>query len=147
MKDAFKCCFCLDTVHHPVVMCHQTHMACFDCLLEQLRLAADVPTCAMCRSAHSLRFDRLVTDIVPYKKRKRPSRRYEVFLQLLDLKKKSRYRPFNRTIRKFAKAAQSDEIVEQMSQDIQNIVQARISSARLKKQAVYDAKLYAHISI
>jgi len=147
MKDAFKCCFCLDTVHHPIVMCHQTHMACFDCLLEQLRLAEDTPTCAMCRSSLNLRFDRFVSDIVPTKKRKRPSRHYQVFLQLLDLKKKSKYRTFNRTLRKFAKAAQSEEIVEQMSQDIQNIVDARSSAKRLKKQAVYDANLYAHTSI
>jgi len=84
---------------------------------------------------------------VPTKKRKRPSRHYQVFLQLLDLKKKSKYRTFNRTLRKFAKAAQSEEIVEQMSQDIQNIVDARSSAKRLKKQAVYDANLYAHTSI
>lgn len=147
MQDAFKCCFCLDTVHHPVIMCHQTHVGCFDCLVEQLRLADDVPKCAMCRGPQNLRFDRLVTDIAPSKKRKRASRRYEVFQQLLDLKKKSKYKTFNRTLRKFAKATETDDIVEQMSQDITNIINGRLSAARLKEQRVYDANLYSSMSI
>ena len=147
MQDAFKCCFCLCTVHHPIVMCHQTHMGCFDCLIEQIRVSENVPTCALCRGPQNLRFDRLVTEMAPTKKRKRNSRRYEVFLQLLELKKKSKYKTFNRTLRKFAKAALTDEVVEQMSQDITNIVNGRISAARLKEQHVYDANMYVGRSI
>jgi len=129
-------------------MCHQTHMACFDCLMEQLRLAESNPSCAMCRGPHNMRFDRLVAEIVPMgQKRKRCSRRYEVFLQLLELKKKCKFKMFNRTLRKFAKAAQTDACVEQMSEDITNIIRARASAARLKEQRVFDANLYSHVSI
>jgi len=85
--------------------------------------------------------------MAPTKKRKRNSRRHEVFLQLLELKKKSKYKTFNRTLRKFAKAALTDEVVEQMSQDITNIINGRISASRLKEQHVYDANMYVGRSI
>lgn len=148
MKDAFHCCFCLDTVQHPVIMCDQTHMGCFDCLLEHLRLAENTPLCAMCRSPPNMRFDRFISEIVPTtKKRKRCSRRYEVFLQLLELKKKCKYKTFNRTLKKFAKAVRTDACVEQMSEDISNIVRARVSAVRLKEQRVFDHNLYTNMSI
>lgn len=143
----FKCCFCLSTVQHPIVMCHQTHLGCFDCVVEQVRLAENQPKCALCRGVLNLRFDRLVSDMAPKKKRKRNSRRFEVFLQLLELKKKSKFKTFNRTLRKFAKAAETDAVVEQMSVDIANVIRGRVSAARLKSQRIYDANMYVGASI
>lgn len=143
----FKCCFCLETTHQPLVMCHQTHVGCFECVCEQLRQSAARPVCAMCRSPLNLRFDRLITELVPCKKRKRTTRTYEVFLQLLELKQKSKYKTFNRSLKKFADATTTEDAAEQMSKDITNIIAARDSARRLKEQCVFNAQLYTHLTI
>ncbi len=146
-KKMFKCCFCLETTHQPLVMCHQSHVGCFECVCELLRQSVERPTCAMCRSPLNLRFDRLITELAPCKKRKRTTRRYEVFLQLLELKHKSKYKTFNRSLKKFAAATETEAAAEQMSKDIANIIAARDSSRRLKEQGVFNAQLYAHLTI
>lgn len=143
----FKCCFCLETTHQPIVMCQQTHVGCFECVCEQLRKSVERPTCAMCRSPLNLRFDRLITEIVPCKKRKRTTRRYEVFLQLLELKHKPKYKTFNRSLKKFSAATPTEATAEQMSKDIANIIAARDSAKRLKELGVFNAQLYAHLTI
>ena len=143
----FKCCFCLETTHQPIVMCHQTHVGCFECVCELLRQSVERPTCAMCRSPLNLRFDRLITELVPCKKRKRTTRRYEVFLQLLELKHKSKYKTFNRSLKKFAVATATEATAEQMSVDIANIIAARDSAKRLKELGVFNAHLYANLTI
>ena len=146
-QKMFKCCFCLETTHQPIVMCQQTHVGCFECVCEQLRKSTERPTCALCRGPLNLRFDRLITEIVPCKKRKRTTRRYEVFLQLLDLKHKTKYKTFNRSLKKFAVATATEAAAEQMSKDIANIIAARDSAKRLKEQCVFNAQLYAHLTI
>jgi hypothetical protein len=146
-KKMFKCCFCLETTHQPIVMCEQTHVGCFECVCEQLRKTVERPPCAMCRSPLSLRFDRLITEIAPCKKRKRTTCRYEVFMQLLELKQKSKYKVFNRSLKKFAMATEAEATAEQMSKDIANIKLARDSARRLKEQGVFNAQLYAHLTI
>ena len=146
-QKMFKCCFCLETTHQPIVMCHQTHVGCFECVCELLRQSVERPTCAMCRSPLNLRFDRLITELVPCKKRKRTTRRYEVFLQLLELKDKSKYKTFNRSLKKFAVATAIDSDTEQMSKDIANIIAARASAKRLKEQNVFNAQMYAYLTI
>tara|TARA_B110001450_G_C17615653_1_gene479153 strand:- start:174 stop:386 length:213 start_codon:yes stop_codon:yes gene_type:complete len=70
-----------------------------------------------------------------------------VFKKLLALKKKDKYRVFTRTLKRFANAAVSEEDLEQLDQDIQNIVSARISAQRLLDQKLYDPALYTNISI
>lgn len=148
--ELYKCCFCLMTVKNPVVMCYQTHVGCFDCVCKQLRLSESGESiCAMCRQPLHIRFDRLVTESA--KTMHRPKRRkteddspYEVFLKLLDLKKKDRYRIFTRTIKRFARAAIDEDAVSQLSSDIKNIVSARISAQRLLEQKLYDPDLYTH---
>jgi len=101
----------------------------------------------MCRSPLNLRFDRLISEIVPCKKRKRTTCRYEVFIQLLELKHKSKYKVFNRSLKKFAMATETEAAAEQMSKDITNIIAARDSAKRLKEQHVFNAQLYAHLTI
>jgi len=150
-KDLYKCCFCLSTVKNPVVMCYQTHVGCFDCVCNQLRVADGAESfCAMCRQPLHIRFDRLITESA--KTLHRAKRRkldeeslYEVFLKLLQLKKKDRYRIFTRTIKRFARAAVDVDAVVQLSTDIKNIISARVSSQRLLEQRLYDPALYTHI--
>ena len=149
--DLYKCCFCLETVKNPVVMCYQTHVGCFDCVCTQLRLTeSDEYKCAMCRQSLHIRFDRLITEsakTMHRAKRKRSEEESpcEVFLKLLELKNKDRYRVFTRTIKRFARAAIDEEAVEQLCTDIKNIISARISGQRLLEQKLYDPTLYAHV--
>lgn len=149
--ELYKCCFCLETVKNPVVMCYQTHVGCFDCVCAQLRNSDNGESnCAMCRQPLHIRFDRLITEsakTMHRSKRKRTNEEsaYEVFLKLLALKKKDRYRMFTRTIKRFATAATDEEAVSQMSTDMKNIISARISGQRLLEQKLYDPTLYAHI--
>jgi hypothetical protein len=70
-----------------------------------------------------------------------------VFQKLLTLKKKDKYRIFTRTLKRFANAAVSEEDLEQLDQDIQNIVSARISARRLLEQKLYDPSIYTNINI
>jgi len=146
MTPLLKCCFCLDSVLNPVVMCGDSHIGCFDCVCTYVSNTGTL--CAMCRQPHSFRFDRLISEIShQHKKRKRTSGRYEIFVQLLELKEKKKYKPFTRSLQAFACATKTDEDVNQMTTDISNIKHARVSAKRLKENRVYNAALYAHLSI
>jgi hypothetical protein len=68
-------------------------------------------------------------------------------MQLLELKQKSKYKVFNRSLKKFAMATEAEATAEQMSKDIANIKLARDSARRLKEQGVFNAQLYAHLTI
>jgi hypothetical protein len=152
-SSLYKCCFCLSTVKNPLVMCYQTHVGCFNCICQHLR--HDVLSqheCPLCRQALHIRYDRLISETASTfhrSKRRKPSTvdPHEVFKKLLALKKKDKYRVFTRTLKRFANAAVSEEDLEQLDQDIQNIVSARISAQRLLDQKLYDPALYTNISI
>ena len=151
--NLYKCCFCLNTVKTPIVMCHQTHVACFDCVCEHMRHPSEsnnTSKCPVCRQGIHLRFDRFITELaasLKTKKRKRSLEAIEVFEKLLTIKKKNKYKLFNRTLRKFALAAHSDEELEQINTDIDNIIQARESAKRLLENKLYDSALYSRVSI
>ena len=150
--DLYQCCFCLNTVTHPVVMCYQTHVGCFNCVCKHI-CQSEKTECPMCRESLHLRFDRLVTESAAVMHR--PKRRkgnpgedaYAVFLRLLDLKNKERYRIFTRTFKRFAVASDTPEAVIQLSEDIENILKARKSGHRLLEQKLYDPAFHSHISI
>jgi hypothetical protein len=146
-SDAVKCCFCLETLSEPLVMCHQTHLGCFDCVCKHLQTSEETPTCPLCRCSLNLRFDRFVSEIVQTKKRKRNSQRFLVFLDLLELRQKSKYKTFNRLLKRFAASTTTDKEIADMKKDVVNIRDAQVSAARLKRQKLYDAQLYAHLSI
>ena len=138
----YKCCFCLNTVVKPLVMCHQTHVGCFECVCEHIRHSETSPVCAMCRQSVHLRFDRLILESASTfrrsKRRKTENKMYDVFLQVLAMKQKSKFRPFTRTIRKFAMATQTEDALELMRQDIENIAKAKESMKRLESQQLLD---------
>lgn len=140
----YKCCYCLQTVVDPVVMCHKTHVGCFDCVCEHLRHTSNNLCCPMCRDALHLRFDRLIMEssllFRRSKRRKTESTQHSVFLKLLSLKEKDKYRPFTRTMRKFANATKTSAEVDQMNEDIDNIVRADESIKRLQSQRLYEQR-------
>lgn len=147
-SEIYKCCFCLQTVVHPVVMCYQSHVGCFDCVCEQLRKNPQ-DSCAICRQRVTFRFDRLITETSKCfrrtKRRKKESEEYTVFMKLLQLKQKEHVRPFTKTLKRFAHATANDQI-EQISEDIDNILKARESCKRLLDYKLYDHRLERHIT-
>jgi hypothetical protein len=147
--DNYKCCFCLLTVIHPVVMCHQTHIGCFDCMCSQLRINPKAE-CAVCRQKISLRFDRLITAtsncLRRAKRKKTTCVQHDVFVKLLKLKEKDRFRPFTKTMGRFALAVATGDKLEQISEDIDNIILARESVARLLNHKLYDHRLERKMS-
>ena len=98
----------------------------------------------MCRDALHLRFDRLIMEssllFRRSKRRKTESTQHSVFLKLLSLKEKDKYRPFTRTMRKFANATKTSAEVDQMNEDIDNIVRADESIKRLQSQRLYEQR-------
>ena len=97
-----------------------------------------------------MRFDRFITELaasLQSNKRKRSLEAIEVFEKLLTIKKKNKYKLFSRTLKKFAIAAHSDEELEQINKDIDNIIQARESAKRLLETKLYDSALYSRVSI
>jgi len=148
--DNYKCCFCLQTVVHPVLMCHQTHIGCFSCVCKQLRLNPQ-SECAVCRQKCYFRFDRLITATSNCfrrtKRKKTTCNRHTIFLKLLQLKQKDSFRPFTKTLSRFAVVTEDEEKLEQISQDIDNIVQARESCQRLLNHKLYDHRLERQTSM
>ena len=138
----YKCCFCLNTVIKPLLMCHQTHVGCFECVCTHLRHSPGSPTCPICRDPVHLRFDRLILESAATfrraKRRKTQNTAYDVFLKVLGLKEKNKFRPFTRTLRKFVAVTTDTGTIEQMRQDIENIEKARESIARLESQRLYQ---------
>ncbi len=144
-KDLYKCRFCLTTAQIPTVMCVHSHVACFDCVCEHIDTSPFPVTCPICRESLCTRFDRLVQETCTtiLKKRKRPtSERHEVFLQLLELKGRNKYKSCTRTLRRFVKATQTAEAVAQLRQDIQTIQESLESGKRLREQNLFDYKMY-----
>lgn len=141
-SSLYKCFICLNTVVKPVVMCHQTHVGCFECVCEHLRLSETSPTCAICRDPVHIRFDRLIFESAltfrRSKRRKTENKYYDVFLQVLELKHKNKYRPFTRTLRRFAMATKTKEELEQLKTDIDNITKAKESMKRLESHHLLD---------
>ena len=146
----YKCCFCLNTVQNPIVMCHQTHVGCFDCVCRHVR-HSETSDCALCRQPLQVRFDRLITESAaalqrPKKRRKRQQTptidSYTVFLRLLDLKNKDKFRLFTRTLKRFSMATELPESILQLAEDIENILKARKSTERLHKQKLYDPSIH-----
>ena len=137
----YRCCFCLNTVKNPIVMCYQTHVGCFDCVCKHVQLS-ETSECALCRQPLHIRFDRLITESAASmhrsKRRKTTDNSYTIFLRLLELKKKERFRIFTRTFKRFAAAATSTDAIAQLSNDIENITKARKSCLRLVEQKLYD---------
>jgi len=123
-------------------MCHQTHVGCFECVCEHIRHSETSPVCAMCRQSVHLRFDRLILESASTfrrsKRRKTENKMYDVFLQVLAMKQKRKFRPFTRTLRKFAMATQTEDALELMRQDIENIAKAKESMKRLESQQLFD---------
>jgi len=148
--DNYKCCFCLQTVINPIVMCHQTHIGCFNCVCSQLRINPR-SECAVCRQKCSFRFDRLITVTSACfrraKRKRTTSNQHVVFLKLLKLKQKDSLRPFTKTLTRFAAATEDEEKLEQISQDIDNIIQARESCQRLLNHKLYDHRLERNASM
>lgn len=146
----YKCCFCLNTVKNPILMCHQTHVGCFDCVCKHVR-HSKASECALCRQPLHIRFDRLITESAASlhrpKRQKTNDNSYAVFLRLLDLKNKDKFRVFTRTLKRFSMATELPESILQLSEDIANILKARKSAVRLHEQKLYDPGIHpiAHI--
>lgn len=140
----YKCCFCLQTVVKPIVMCQQTHVACFECVCQHLRKTEE-SKCPMCRDSMRLRFDRLILESANYfprsKRRKTAHTAYDVFQQILALKQKEKFKPFTRIMKRFALATDSEISLEQMAEDVENIRKANESIKRLTSQRLYDHSL------
>lgn len=151
--NLYKCCFCLNTVKNPLVMCHQTHVACFNCVCEHFRNESETNNtsiCPVCRQPVHLRFDRFITESTEAlhpKKKQKTIQSVNVFLNLLSLKKKNKYKLFTRTLKRFALVTTSPDETEQLHIDIENILRARESGHRLYKQKLYDPALYPHLAI
>ena len=151
-KDLYKCCFCLNTVRNPVIMCYQTHVACFNCVCSHIR-CSDKSECPLCREHLRTRLDRLITESAKCmhrsKRRKTNDEEdaYTVFLKLLDLKDKQRFKIFTTTLKRFAIATETKESIIQMSEDINNIMKARKSGQRLLEHKLYDPVLHSHMHI
>ena len=145
-RESYKCCLCLTTVKHPLVMCHQTHIGCFDCVCQQLENSTEgVPeTCALCRQSLHLRFDRLIQETSECfhksKRRKKAISKYEVFLQLLKLNARPRYRSFTKAVRRFSESITDEQKLEQLQQDIGVIMEARAASLRLAEYRLLDTR-------
>lgn len=137
----YKCCYCLQTVIKPLVMCHQTHVACFDCVCEHIRHSATTPTCPVCRAVVHLRFDRLILESAATfrrsKRRKTNNTAHDVFLKILAFRERSKFRAFTRLLRKFVNATDSPGSILQIQEDIENIEKARESIKRLEAQHLY----------
>jgi len=90
-----------------------------------------------------LRFDRLIlesADCFPRSKRRKTAHTaYDVFLKILVLKQKEKFKPFTRTMKRFALATDSNVSLEQMAEDIENIRKANESIKRLTSQRLYDS--------
>ena len=141
-KALFKCCFCLNTVTNPVVMCHTSHLGCFECVAEYVRQGSNTPNCPICRDSLHIRFDRLITESASLfhrsKRRKLDITPCRVFMKLLDLKEKNRYRVFTRTFKRFVLATPTRDAMDKLNQDIDNIRKANESIKRLKSQHLYE---------
>lgn len=141
-KALYKCCFCLNTVENPLVMCHTSHLGCFNCVSEYIRHDAHLPNCPICRDTLHIRFDRLISEsacIFHRSKRRRVSTSpCAVFVKLLTLKEKNRYKVFTRTFKRFVLATPCVEALEQLNDDIDNIDKANESIKRLKSQRLYE---------
>lgn len=143
-RELYKCCICLNTVKQPLVMCHQTHIGCFDCVCKQLENSAEgtTETCALCRQTLHLRFDRLIQETSECfhksKRRKKAISKYEVFLQLLELNDRPRYRSFTKAVRRFSKSITDEQKLEQLHHDIGVIMEARDASQRLAEYRLLD---------
>ncbi len=131
----YKCCFCLNTIKCPIVMCHETHIGCFNCVCTHIETSS-VENCPICRQTLSLRLDRLITETCgtfrSVKRRKIDSNRYDVFVKLLRLREKDKYRNFTRTLVRFVKATPNEADLEQVSIDIDNICRAKESTKHLR---------------
>jgi len=140
----YKCCFCLQTTVKPVIMCQQTHVACFECVCQHLRKSED-SKCPICRDGLRLRFDRLIlesADCFPRSKRRKTAHTaYDVFLKILALKQKDKFKPFTRTMKRFALVTETAISLEQMAEDVENIRKANESIKRLTSQRLYDGSL------
>ena len=90
------------------------------------------------------RFDRLILETASTfrraKRRKTENKSHVVFLKLLDLKDKNKFRAFTRTFRRFALITKTKESVEQLDRDIENIRNARESITRLESQRLIDKR-------
>lgn len=135
-RSLYKCCICLNTVVEPIIMCHQTHIGCFDCVSTQIqKTTSRENTCAICRQPIRVRFDRLIQETAACfhrsKKRKKDIRKFQVFNELLELNNKEKYRSFNKIFIKFSKSIDNQEKLEQIHKDIMAIQQAKLASKRL----------------
>lgn len=131
----YKCCFCLNIIKCPMVMCQQTHIGCFNCVCMHIE-KSPAENCPLCRQSLSLRMDRLITETCATfrsaKRRKIDSNRYDVFLKLLSLRDKDKHRNFTRTLIRFIKATPNESELERVSSDIDNICRAKESSQHLR---------------
>lgn len=145
-SDLYKCCFCLNTTIDPIVMCRETHVACFKCICDYLH-KTEVLSCPMCREQIHLRFDRLITETSKTfrrsKRRKIENKSYKVFLKLLALKHKNKYFSFTKCLRRFVKVIYTDgNNIEDIEKDMDNIIKSVASMRRLKSLKLYDHTLF-----
>ena len=140
-KALYKCCFCLNTVENPLVISSTPRMFQL-CFTKYIRHDAHLPNCPICRDTLHIRFDRLISEsacIFHRSKRRRVSTSpCAVFVKLLTLKEKNRYKVFTRTFKRFVLATPCVEALEQLNDDIDNIDKANESIKRLKSQRLYE---------
>jgi len=132
----YKCCICLNTVTTPIVMCHNTHIGCFDCICSQIeKTEISEKLCAICRQSMRLRFDRLIHETAAtfhkIKKRKQSISKYQVFVALLELNNKSKYKTFTKLFYIFSKSINTQEKIDQLYKDITIIQESKRASKRL----------------
>ena len=63
---------------------------------------------------------------------------YLISQSLLDMKKKSKFRTFTKTFRRFAHVTRDEDALDQLSQDIENINKAKESMKRLESQRLFE---------
>ena len=117
-------------------MCYQTHIGCFNCICSQIeKTEFSEKLCAICRQSMRLRFDRLIQETAATfhknKKRKQVISKYQVFVALLELNNKSKYKTFTKMFYIFSKSINTQEKIEQLYKDIAVIQEAKRASQRL----------------
>jgi hypothetical protein len=145
-SDLYKCCFCLSTTIDPIVMCRETHVACFKCMCDYIDKTENL-SCPMCREQLHLRFDRLITETSKTfrrsKRRKIQNKSYGVFLKLLVLKHKNKYFSFTKCLQRFVRAVNAEgNNIEDIEKDLDNIIKSIKSIRKLKSLKLYDHTLF-----
>ena len=135
-KELLKCCICLNVSTDPLMLCKESHMACFECMISYFQSSKNDFTCPVCRSRMSMHFNRVITESAKiHTKRKRKSQEHIVFEKLLKYRKRFKFQSFHHIFRRF-----SCEVCEGHLTQIENDINILIESVEARKRLL-DSKL------